>query len=63
MNKWKNKPRYHDDPAWYKKRNKELLKDKENGMGIAELCGKYLITPNRIYSVIKSSEKGKDGTR
>ena len=63
MKDWKIKPRYWDNPQWFVERNQELVKDKESGMSIAELCGKYNITPNRIYHVMNSYERTKDGTR
>jgi len=60
MNKWNIKPKYWDNIAWFEKRNKELANDKKNGMSIARLCGKYDITPKRIYEVIKNLERKQD---
>lgn len=48
---------YWSDPKWFEERNEQVVKDKENGMSIAELCGKYGVTPKRIYEIVKSYER------
>ena len=57
MNKWNEKPRYWDNPRWFEKRNEELIRDKKEGMKIADICGKYSITPKRIYKIIQNYER------
>ncbi|MCR4329596.1 MAG: hypothetical protein NUV65_03545 [Candidatus Roizmanbacteria bacterium] len=56
MKDWKNKPTYQKDPSWFQERNKELVKDKQNGMSIADICTKYHMTNARMYTILKKQK-------
>lgn len=51
---WTKKPEYWDDTEWFEKRNQQLVEDKKEGMSIAKMCGKYDITPKRIYTIVEN---------
>ena len=54
-----NKPYYWDDPAWYEKRNKGILRDKKSGMSNSDLVSKYKISQGRILTIIQNSRPKK----
>ena len=44
---------YWEKPSWFESRNKQILKDKEEGLSIVELVTKYGITPTRLHYIVK----------
>ena len=51
------KPNYYQDKQWYKKRNEEILKDKQEGMSIKDLVKKYDLGGARIQYLVKHERK------